>query len=68
MAEKFKSDREFVLAAVARNGLALEFAIEKFKSDREVVLERRIVQVLPEESKVSFDAVEDANAVPKVSI
>eukprot|EP01051_Picozoa_sp_SAG22_P005418 SAG22_NODE_320_length_12472_cov_2.764002_11_plen_448_part_00 len=32
------------------------------------VLERRIVQVLPEESKVSFDAVEDANAVPKVSI
>ena len=36
--ESLKKDKEFVLAAVARNGLALKYADESLEKDKEFVL------------------------------
>eukprot|EP00971_Amphidinium_carterae_P228854 4539872-Amphidinium_carterae.1 len=35
--ERFKADREIVLAAVKQNGRALQFAAEECKADRDIV-------------------------------
>ena len=37
--ESLRADKEVVLEAVKRNGLALEYASEQLKDDKEVVLE-----------------------------
>ena len=36
--EELKNDREFILAAVTQNGLALRYASEELKNNREIVL------------------------------
>jgi len=38
VADKFKHDREVVLASVDQCGISLEYAADEFKSDREIVL------------------------------
>jgi hypothetical protein len=36
--EALRADRDFVLAAVARNGLALQCLLPHFRADRDIVL------------------------------
>ena len=37
-AEELKGDREIVMTAVSKNGMALQFATEELKGDREIVM------------------------------